>query len=1311
MSKSIGGKQYSPQTLDETLVDLKRIGKGLLVGETADILGLPADLMGLYYDLRYGETPEGIQSLIDTVGSEALAKKFMGEEFPEFGMNLESAGRVMAPGALLTKAIASARIAARLKDTLPPGGGIGDLATETVGGAGFVDDVPQTTGEQLMMTSANNIGGGARKQETDDGFFKSDIGVISNMNKNREVFSNLLDELENIGEKNGALWTKIERRQPLKNADGRVRKDSAGNVLFSNEPGKVSIKGIDFNKPQTGQSILNFFENIEGKGLKGGLQSRLGKEAVESGLIRYLENNLKKPMTKDELVDVTRLFTPSVGINVYRKSELDSNFDGPLQDRFDQLTGELSSLPDGPEKELKKKELTVLGQKIGDYRGANPWTYDGVQLIRVDGGSNQKSVERDVFTFIFNNDDGHRNLIGKGGEEARNLSDKQKASLDEIESYLEALGSSKDLRKLNLGHTHGYSKRGYFGHVRGTVMDIKDPNTGEVKKSLVISEVQSNQAGMKEKVMNRLDKKQLQRLAELAQKSKTGQLTPQEKEQFGLLQSKTGLYGDELLSDVIRTDGDFQFVDDAGQYAPGTDMMTNSRRMDILQIVEEDKKAGTGFVDFAKKRDVLAKKAKEADEVYQQKQTAVYELDSQVTPLKRAMFKMDEEIVEAEELFEDFKLAKNKIMEDIINSPSFNLNVPESATGMNRILAGMFHMNEYDGAAHYPGGLGLTDADITSVFNPPDNVMLFGSTKESLKKARKRMRDKYGTKGNIDILIDVFGKGRFTERGADEFNDTYGFVNSKSARSGPGNRSFVTSPRMLKEFYKNLVKAYEDGSITGLQYNNNSGMVGQPTYAQYVAIMRKANGDDYFKDPENAKNTVSLLLDDIGTKIAAKKVKGDIFKKVLEDNTVIKSLDNSNIQEIQDRLIALDRTNFPEGDAGNSLYKKERLQIMRDLNADMDMGYDGVIEKAFRKYTDQVVDDFIKKERILPVSNKTFYGQPNAYPKNVRDDMETTVNAQQARGENFSERLSAMFGRFTDGKLGGGLFNEKAFDKTLSGNAGRKKLKQIISADAISDNFTHKVNTFVESIVAHKKLQKLKTQKKFLEDERVKAEQLSQDANMDLNAFDNIEEKQKIVNDLKSKLPKRLQAQLDDLIKFQNRQTEFYADPPTSTYGQTTELMVHGVIKKAKEAGIEQVIFPNVKSYDFVDQRGQLKQGRVTRKEYGDPLSRVPYNFAIGAPVTRALKKYGDSYKTTPQLLAVKKVSNRMGQEDLAEVGVTPMNLSRTQIVTEINGYPLIDDDLHRIVDLTKQDAINKTKMKIPRMAKGGILSRFRKAS
>ena len=45
MSKSIGGKDYKPQSLDDTLQDFKKIGKGLLVGETADILGLPETLL------------------------------------------------------------------------------------------------------------------------------------------------------------------------------------------------------------------------------------------------------------------------------------------------------------------------------------------------------------------------------------------------------------------------------------------------------------------------------------------------------------------------------------------------------------------------------------------------------------------------------------------------------------------------------------------------------------------------------------------------------------------------------------------------------------------------------------------------------------------------------------------------------------------------------------------------------------------------------------------------------------------------------------------------------------------------------------------------------------------------------------------------------------------------------------------------------------------------------------------------------------------------------------------------------------------
>jgi hypothetical protein len=45
------------------------------------LLGLPADLLGLYQDVVLRQTSKGAQEFIDEYGSEALAKKFMGEEF------------------------------------------------------------------------------------------------------------------------------------------------------------------------------------------------------------------------------------------------------------------------------------------------------------------------------------------------------------------------------------------------------------------------------------------------------------------------------------------------------------------------------------------------------------------------------------------------------------------------------------------------------------------------------------------------------------------------------------------------------------------------------------------------------------------------------------------------------------------------------------------------------------------------------------------------------------------------------------------------------------------------------------------------------------------------------------------------------------------------------------------------------------------------------------------------------------------------------------------------------------------------------
>jgi len=266
-----------PQGLGKTLEDFQKLGKGLLVGETADILGLPADLTGLYYDMRYGNTPQGIQSLIDRFGSEALAKKFMGEEFPEFGMNLESAGRLMAPGALLTKGIASARIAAKMRNRPPSDGGFGGPQF-AMAGAGASKLPPPTTGETLMMT-ADNMPTAPREPQRaqifEDDYLKKDVSTSAQLSKDGVFFSNLLQEIENIGTGQGELQQLKQTRMPIlenfttkkgKKAQ-RPKRDESGNIMYQDGV-TTRVEGIEF--PMTGSQILEKF-----KTLKDGTNSRL----------------------------------------------------------------------------------------------------------------------------------------------------------------------------------------------------------------------------------------------------------------------------------------------------------------------------------------------------------------------------------------------------------------------------------------------------------------------------------------------------------------------------------------------------------------------------------------------------------------------------------------------------------------------------------------------------------------------------------------------------------------------------------------------------------------------------------------------------------------------------------------------------------------------------------------------------------------------------------------------------------------------------------------------------------------------------
>ena len=213
------------------------------------------------------------------------------------------------------------------------------------------------------------------------------------------------------------------------------------------------------------------------------------------------------------------------------------------------------------------------------------------------------------------------------------------------------------------------------------------------------------------------------------------------------------------------------------------------------------------------------------------------------------------------------------------------------------------------------------------------------------------------------------------------------------------------------------------------------------------------------------------------------------------------------------------------------------------------------------------------------------------------------------------------------------------------------------------------------------------------------AEVNEQDTINQLADFNREKDFDKLLEDLKDRLPEELKDTLQKIIEHEKTVLQggnkFQMNVPVLDYGQMTELMVHNVIKKAKELGYERVVFPSMEAYDDMAQREFLPNGVTQRREYGDLRDTKAYDFAIGKPLTDALKKYGKGYITANEVIA----SKAQGRTGTARVGKKQERSNA------------IDDDLHRIVDLTIEEASKKADSNIPRMAKGGILSKFRKAS
>ena len=346
-----------PQSLDDTLDDFKKIGKGLLVGETADILGLPADLVGLYYDVRHGETPEGIQSLIDQYGSEALAKKFMGQDFPEFGFdNLESAGRAMAPGALLAKGIATARLAARgIKPPSPPSDGLAlQSATDVPANNTYIMDVPKTTGEKLAMSANEGIGGGLPpKKQVPKGPKNFEEAGEKHIPKSK------LPEISAFrgGDPDKAIKSFMREQEDKIGINATQQFFSPTAYFFENSANLIGFG----KKPKKGIEILN---NII---TNNNVPRSVKREMRSLGLDNFLLRNSETPFTREDFISLLNAVKPQITVETFSKIE-------DAQKNFPTVYTNYESMQRSVESKNKQLDYgwMVFADKNSNAFGTNP---------------------------------------------------------------------------------------------------------------------------------------------------------------------------------------------------------------------------------------------------------------------------------------------------------------------------------------------------------------------------------------------------------------------------------------------------------------------------------------------------------------------------------------------------------------------------------------------------------------------------------------------------------------------------------------------------------------------------------------------------------------------------------------------------------------------------------------------------------------------------------------------------------------------------------------------------------------------------
>jgi len=1290
-----------PQGLGKTLEDFKRLGKGLLVGETADILGLPADLAGLYFDMRFGGAPQGIQTLIDRFGSEALAKRFMGEDFPEFGMNLESAGRVLAPGALLSKGIASARLAARLRNRPPSDGGFGGPQF-AMAGVGASKLPPPTSAERLAMTAGDDLPAVPPEPEKakifEDDYLKPDVAKSAEISRDGIFFSNLLQEIENIGTGQSQLGELVSERLPIykKDLDGNLVKDKKGNpipekgpdgrVLFGTDT-RTRIKGIDFNKNPTGAQILGTF-----KQLKGGINNRLYKEAEEVGLIRYLELNPKEVFGanagKEKLYNIASQFTPELDTRVYRASDGQA-----IESQISQAKNDLSQ----PNLTLEQKEnLTDL---IADLQSKQRMTQRGMSNMgaqRIDPGGD---AVYDVVHTIFGTGSKGDEIVGSSfpglGE-----TPEVKKSLIQLEDFFKAAGDTESLKKLQRAYSeHGFDEAvpgGYYAHTRAVdgFMGFKiGPGAPKLEDSRFINEVQINQGLIKErKVIQdspertaevqrniaRLDEAERQSAAREAKISAdfTDPSNVPGNPNYMSMEKRQ-----ELVDIEREKQAAIRKVRSTEQKKINNknDILLNSTLMDVQQILKIDEVEDAGILTFSEKKASAKKAVTDIETQIKDLTTEAEKLNRSIDPLKQKVFKVDVDFSSARAFNESHKTNKaameNFFDEDLENT-QLNPALFESP------LVGSTGDVNYD------------PLNVSTSIKGDDEThkIIDNNLPASMKKFLMKNFDVDDTKAFL-MKRPTMANSASNMAMVDEVKRRFKFVGDTFERNPlhhfltQGSKELITDQEMMVDHYKTVQKLVQEGKLDadifdltqtigddlGRQLKNRTAPLlpaHNLDHAKYVQ-MKLLDNPNYFDDPKNVSKFFKDAYRNHGKQLEKNFLKADITRRLVNSNKFRRLIGEDNIKELAQRVEVADSQNL-------GMFDPERKKIYQDFltDAEIQMGSktaEGT--KIMKEIVDEAVDDYTKRTNTIPTP--LYQG---AY--RIRGPIGATKQpgAQNVVDWTYNKpKKQNLLKKFVSPEKGTVDFN---FITPTPENL-KAQVKNDILSNLHLNIINENQNPLIDSMAHQESIVRLEGELATVANRYKEAQKNLQTAQQELRPLEKRGALLKLVEDLGDKVPPKIKESLKQSLAHvdPNQSFSFQKNPPVQNSQQGLELMVHRTIADAKKEGKRYVIFPKLADY-------------AAPRTSGDPKK---YNFAAGAKqLGSILEKYGDAYFKAPNLYS--------SASDL------PTDSSRIMEIGKVRGTvppPQSDADFFRVIDLSKIDS----NIKIPRFKKGGILSKFRKVA